>query len=380
MSLRRCPDLQVQQKWGISMKQRFVTSLKPGMVIAENVFSLQGRLLISKGTALTQNMIEMLEANSIPIVKIVEEAPPAPKEEATSKNTTPRSYMQRVRESEEFKRFKKEYDEHIERFETSLNNLVDRNTPMDIDVLLHDTLSLLYQNGHSLGIMDMLMNVRDHDDITYTHSVNVALICGVFADWLQFTEEQKNTAIICGLFHDIGKLSISQHIIQKPARLTDEEFESIKQHKMAGYETLCKYNVNEHVRNAALMHHEKCDGSGYPNGLMGSEIDDYAKLVTIADIYDAMTSQRVYRDPICPFEVIREFENDGLQKYDPRYILVFLENVANSYLNQRVHLSNGKEGNIIFINRSNLSQPTIHCDDGFINLKEHKGVTIEYIL
>ncbi|MBO5293066.1 MAG: HD domain-containing protein [Lachnospiraceae bacterium] len=357
------------------MKQLFLSALKPGMITAENIFSLQGRLLIPKGTTLTRSMIGMLESYSVHTVRISEEIPPAPANTAAAP-----TYMQRVRNSEEFKHFQQEYDTHIERFETALNDLVEKNTTLDIDWLLHETLSLLYQNGQSLNVMDMLMNVRQYDDSTYTHCINVALICHVFSDWLNFTPEEQRTATLCGLFHDIGKLMVSKDIIQKPARLTKEEFDAVKAHTVGGYEILSRYNIDEHVRNAALMHHEKCDGSGYPHGLRGAQIDRYAKMVTIADIYDAMTSRRVYREPICPFEVIRQFELEGLQKYDTRYILTFLENVVNSYINQRVHLSNGMEGDVIFINRADLACPTIRCEDRFIDLAEDKNLYIEYIM
>ena len=140
------------------------------------------------------------------------------------------------------------------------------------------------------------------------------------------------------------------------------------------------------------MHHEKCDGSGYPYGLKGDEIDKYSKIVTIADIFDAMTSERVYRAAMCPFTVIKAFEDEGIQKYEAKYILTFLENVANSYLNHRVSLSNGMEGNVIFINQSDYSLPIVKCDnDEIINLQEQyyknimklsnqKNVSIESII
>ena len=87
------------------------------------------------------------------------------------------------------------------------------------------------------------------------------------------------------------------------------------------------------------MHHEKCDGSGYPFGLKGNKIDPFAKIVAIADVYDAMTAARVYRGPLCPFQVIDIFEKEGLQKYEASFILKFLQNVVNTYINNRVLLS-----------------------------------------
>ena len=112
------------------------------------------------------------------------------------------------------------------------------------------------------------------------------------------------------------------------------------------------------------MHHERCDGSGYPMGLTMEEIDDYALIIAIADVYDAMTAARSYRAPLCPFEVIAEFEKDGLQKYKPKYILTFLENIANAYQNNRVMLSDGTSAHIVLLNHRRLSKPLVQLDDG----------------
>ena len=112
------------------------------------------------------------------------------------------------------------------------------------------------------------------------------------------------------------------------------------------------------------MHHERCDGSGYPNNLSANEIDDYAIIIAIADVYDAMTAARTYRAPLCPFQVIAEFENDGLQKYKPKYILTFLEHIATTYQNNRVILSNGETAKIVFLNHQVYSKPLVQLDDG----------------
>ena len=118
------------------------------------------------------------------------------------------------------------------------------------------------------------------------------------------------------------------------------------------------------------MHHEKCDGSGYPIGLKGNQIDWCAQIVTIADIYEAMTAKRVYRGPISPFKVINMFEEDGLKKYNPKYLLTFLEHVVNSYMNCKVRLSNGEEGDIVFINKVRLSKPMVKTKNHFIDLSK----------
>ena len=128
------------------------------------------------------------------------------------------------------------------------------------------------------------------------------------------------------------------------------------------------------------MHHERSDGSGYPLGPTSERIDDFAKIVSIADVYDAMTSARVYRGPLCPFKVISIFESEGLQKYDSKYILTFLEYIVNSYVNNRVLLSNGLEGDIVLINKLDLSHPMVHCGSHYIDLSHEHGLYVEAIL
>ena len=128
------------------------------------------------------------------------------------------------------------------------------------------------------------------------------------------------------------------------------------------------------------MHHERCDGSGYPFGIRDSKIDPFAKMVAIVDVYDAMTSARVYRGPMCPFKVIDIFENEGLQKYDTHYIMTFLENIVNTYMLNRVKLNDGRVGDVVFVNRASLARPTIKCAHEFIDLSAEPSLYIEAII
>jgi putative nucleotidyltransferase with HDIG domain len=188
------------------------------------------------------------------------------------------------------------------------------------------------------------------------------------------------TATSCGLFHDIGKMKVPEEILKKPGKLTPREFNVIKRHPLDGYNLLDQAGLGEEIKDAALMHHEKCDGSGYPYGFRADKIPYFAKMVTIVDIYDAMTSRRVYRDPICPFDVIEQFVQDGFDKYDTDLILTFLKNVSNSFIGQRVRLNNGVEGEVVFIPTEHLSRPTIKCHNNFIDLTVHKDIRIASVI
>lgn len=138
--------------------------------------------------------------------------------------------------------------------------------------------------------------------------------------------------------------------------------------------------MDEHVKNAALMHHERCDGTGYPFGLTPIQIDPYAKMVAIADVYDAMTSTRPYRRALSPFKTIAIMEDEGLQKYDTQYVTTFLDHVVDSYINNRVLLNTGEQGEIVYIHKEKLSRPTLKIGDKFLDLSQSKDIEIEEII
>ena len=151
----------------------------------------------------------------------------------------------------------------------------------------------------------------------------------------------------------------------------------IQEHTTLCYNILRDQNVDPRIARAAWQHHERCDGKGYPNGLTLNEIDPFAKIVAIADVYDALTAKRVYRGPICPLEVIGIFQTEGLTIYDPGYLMTFLDQIMYSYLNYTVSLSNGETGRIIMMQRNQLDKPVIALsDDRYIDLRDHPGLTI----
>ena len=154
----------------------------------------------------------------------------------------------------------------------------------------------------------------------------------------------------------------------------------VKTHPQEGYRILQNTSLDQEVLNAVLMHHERCDGTGYPYGLIGERIGFYAKMVCIADVYDAMTSARIYRGPLCPFKAIALFESEGPQRYDPALIMTFLENVVNTYLLNSVRLSNGLTGKIVFVHREKLSAPTVQTEHGFLDLSIHPDIAIEALV
>lgn len=360
------------------MKRVSTSDLVPGMVTAEDVYTYDGHLILSRGIALTDKSITKLEFYSIINVRIEDEMAPGFVEvSAPNPNESP---AEKIRRSPEFLEFKSKFEAGLPKFKRTLENIIDGKDSVNLEELYSFTSDLLNSNDGYVNVFDMLHNMREYDDLTYAHSMNVALICNVFARWLKYSEEEIRLATICGMLHDIGKVTIPEEIIRKPAKLSDAEFAVVKKHTLEGYNSLRKCPIPESIMNAALMHHERCDGSGYPFGITNAKIDSYAKMVAIADVYDAMTSARIYRGPMCPFKVVEIFESEGLQKYDTHYIMTFLENIVNTYLTHRVRLNDGTVGEVVFINRAYLSKPTIKVGTEFLDLSTRDDLYIEAII
>lgn len=357
------------------MRKVYIDDLKPGMILAKDIF-VSGQLISSKGLIMSDKSIEKLNQYKLLWIDVEDEESQA----FTKSVEMDLSYNEKVKRSPEFKEFKEKFDVATEKLKYTINDMVEKNISLDVDILLSPVMETMDSLETRIALFDMMHNMRDYDDATYVHSLNVALICNIFSRWLNFSNEDTRIATACGLLHDIGKITIDKSIIQKPGSLTSAEYDIIKGHTTEGYKILKNQDINEHIKNVALMHHERYDGSGYPGGLKGNETDRFARLVAIADVYDAMTASRVYRNAMCPFAVISMFEEEGYQKYDTEYLLTFLDNIENTYLLNRVRLNNGKEGEIVFINKNRMSKPTVKCGMDFIDLSIQKDLYIESII
>ena len=360
------------------MKRLSITQLIPGMTVAEDVYDLEHELLVQKGTVLTDKLITKLDLYGILTIFAEDTVQSVPS--AGDPADSEISYSERIKNSPEFRLFKEDFESEVELFRENMNLVVQKNTKLDVKTLLQNTLALVAHHSGSINLLDMLQNMREYDDSTYTHCLNVSLICNILAKWLKLPDKEVELATACGLFHDVGKMLIPYSIIAKPGKLSEEEFATIKKHPALGYQLLLSQDVDDHVKNAALMHHERNDGSGYPLKLKGNQIDPYARIVAIADVYDAMTAARCYRGPLCPFRVIEMFEAEGFQKYDVSILLPFLENVVNSCLQNRCLLSDGRKGTIVYINKDKLSRPVVQCGDEYVNLADLPGLEIIKLL
>ena len=187
-------------------------------------------------------------------------------------------------------------------------------------------------------------------------------------------------ATASGLLHDIGKMFLPSDLLNKKGPLTEYEQKVMDGHVTKGYGLVKNKDIDVHIKNSILMHHELRDGSGFPFHLKGQKIDEIASIVTVANMYDNLTSRRADRAPICPFEVIARFEEEGLEKYEPNAIMTFLSNIVNTFIANRVMLNNGKTGEIIFINPDHLSRPVVKCGEQFVDLAKERRLSIVAVI
>jgi HD-GYP domain-containing protein (c-di-GMP phosphodiesterase class II) len=163
--------------------------------------------------------------------------------------------------------------------------------------------------------------------------------------------------------------------------LTDEEFEEIKKHVIYGYRLVENIpEVNKAIALGILMHHEREDGTGYTLKANGDQIHEYAKIVAVADVYDAMTSNRVYRAKQCPFEVFESIQNGNFGKLDLRITTTFLNCIANYYIGDLCKLSTGEEAEITYINPINISKPLLKIDNAYLDLTKETTIKITEVL
>lgn len=284
-----------------------------------------------------------------------------------------------ARKSRDYRLFNERVIKSAQLLEKSLSEYIVReDEDLNTNKLLKETREIIALSDDPVHTFRMLRRVRRYDDLTYIHSLNVAILCHEFANWMHMPEEEQDILTLAGLLHDVGKMGIPGKIIKKAGLLTDEEYELIKQHPQKGYDFLKKHPLDERIMNAALMHHERCDGSGYPQGLKADEIDDFAKIVAIVDYYDALTSARVYREPHCPFEVFRMLQQER-DKFDSTYLAVFMEGVASFYIGCEVVLSNQKRARMVDTNPTDQSNPIVKMDGLIVNLAMAPDVDVKEI-
>ncbi|MBC3803225.1 HD domain-containing protein [Acetobacterium fimetarium] len=182
-------------------------------------------------------------------------------------------------------------------------------------------------NGNAV-IIAALDQIKKMDEYTFTHSINTAFYSMFIAIWMGLSDQSIINATQAGLLHDIGKIYIPGEILNKKGRLTNEEYEEIQKHPLYGYFLLNEFTeFNLDVKRAVLFHHERIDASGYPLNAESDYVGVLPKIVAVADVYDAMTTDRVYKKGLKPIDAIEYLSDTGRKTLDERVLRLFLGNI-----------------------------------------------------
>lgn len=226
--------------------------------------------------------------------------------------------------------------------EARMGNVVDAENAMPlVEEIAH---SVMRNPGALIG----LARLKTADDYTYMHSVAVCALMIALSRKLGLDDDKTREAGLAGLLHDIGKMAVPSAILNKPGKLTDAEFISVKEHPEAGYKMLLEAKgVGKIALDVCLHHHEKIDGSGYPNRLSGDQISLYAKMGAICDVYDAITSNRPYKQGWCPAESLGKMSEWSKGHFDPVVFQAFIKSIGIYPVGTLVRLQSGRLGVVV---------------------------------
>lgn len=214
-----------------------------------------------------------------------------------------------------------------------------------------------------LGIKDAVINLQDLktvDNYTFAHSANVCVLSAVTGISMGYDANKLKELCMGALLHDIGKTKIPNEILNKPGNLTEEEYEIIKQHPRYGYDLLKQSgDISAYASYITLTHHERFNGEGYPLGLKGNDIHEFSRIVSIADVYDAMTSNRVYRRRINISEVVEYLVSYGNYQFDYDIVRKMIEHISVFPLGCYVSLSTGETAIVVDNNKRYPNRPVV---------------------
>ncbi|MDR1701936.1 MAG: HD-GYP domain-containing protein [Sporomusaceae bacterium] len=314
------------------MQRISVSNLKPGMIIAKNIFDINGKLLLGAGTVINNKIIRRMVMNKITAAYIrnpltdldddwlkaaIENVPQMISEETIVKSAG------KIRHC---------------------FSDVCSSTKIDVDNIKQIAESILEEILDNCDAMINLGKINIYDNDTFIHSANVAALTAIMGTKMGYGRKQLLELTIGAILHDVGKLLIPVEILTKPDKLTSEEFEIIKRHPGIGFEILRKNKalplLSAHV---AYQHHEQYNGKGYGRAIKGERIHKYARLVSVIDVYDALTSDRHYRKAFLPHEAY-EIMMTMSANFDQQILFLFLNQLTIYPVGITVELSNGATG------------------------------------
>ena len=344
------------------VRRRYVATriVEPGMVIDQAIIDRAGRVLIARKTELDEYLIAALLKMGVPGIYIREGE--EDDEEIEKEEPVVNEAIQK-----QYEKIKVE-----DRAKVRLSESVRKRVAEGVQYLYQDTNSASFVSETRNITNDLMKAITDNDAIavdisalkisdeyTFKHSVDVATMSMIVAKRYGFARERVYEIGIAGLLHDIGKSQIPNEVLNKAGKLTDEEFALMKQHTLLGYRILKdKKELSEDIKMGVLQHHEKANGKGYPMGIEEEKINQFARIISVVDIYDALVTERPYKKPFSPRDAV-EMIMSMTGELDINVMRCFLESVILYPVGTDVPLSNGETARVIENNPHYVLRPKV---------------------
>ncbi|QCT00738.1 metal dependent phosphohydrolase [Paenibacillus algicola] len=369
------------------MTIKSVSDLKAGVKLTQDVHTPLGGLLMQKGKILLPRDLDVLKAfmvqqvdiegaegdgNKIPAVKTAGQKPSLL---FVDPDESPEAQEQS---------FKKDLPLHEEydRMLTLVKSCYQSAIAGELRIYeVRKQMEHLMEHQKEYDVLKFAPRMTNRNDYRYHNAVLCALSSYKLAQWLGLPSKDWIQVAFAGLLHDIGNVRIDPLLLNKPNRLTGEENEEMRRHTTYGYQILKNVAaINEGVRLAALQHHEKVDGSGYPLKLDGSKIHIYSKIVAVTDIFHAMTLDKFYGSAQSPYLVLEQIQLEAFGKLDPVIVQTFIQKVTALHHGTKVKLSSQKVGEIVFTDSQHPTRPMVSIEGQIINLMQQRQLHIEEVI
>ncbi|QHW30660.1 HD-GYP domain-containing protein [Paenibacillus rhizovicinus] len=345
-----------------------VTELLDGDKLSSDTFNSYGLHVLSKGTDLFAKEISKLYRHQIDYVDIVSRDN-EPVSIRTIESSLSPKWLPNVEPI---------YQDAVNGCEQLFLEASQNGKIFEEDVI-HTFQPLVDNFKMERDVVSMLLLLNTKDDYTYQHSVQVGMLAYFLASWLNYSEEEAVKIGQAGFLHDIGKCQIQQGILNKPEKLSSDEYEMVKKHTVYGHRIITDSFGESLAAIVALQHHERIDGTGYPNRLAGSDMHPVSKIVAVSDVYSAMISSRVYQKKRDLLYVLKELYRMSFTELDPETTHTFIRHMIPNFIGKQVELETGEVGTIIMTHSSEFFRPLIRVEERFIDLSIERDLEVKHV-
>ncbi|MFD1850981.1 HD-GYP domain-containing protein [Oceanobacillus bengalensis] len=357
------------------------SQLVPGNVLLKEVLGKSNKPIITRKTVLDDIHIEFLERFLIESVDVSAHLSNGDTYEP-KKVDAKKEQLKKIKAAERKQTFEEQFYQVVKGYK-QLFSTWKSGIPIDMANLRKLIIPLLERTDDIDKAVYTLHQYTTKNDYIYCHSIAVSILSSYLGRKLGYEKGEWLQIGIAGLLSDVGMAKINSEIVYKTGPLASYELNEVRKHPTYSYRLIENIpTITQAVKLAVLQHHERIDGSGYPLGITMKKIHPYARIIGISDTYHAMTSERVYKKGLSPFKVIEEMKKVQFTKFDSQIVSKFISSLTNFSIGTKVKLSNGKTGEIVFIEPSELTRPIVRMDGSgeIIALQNEQDVYINELI